>query len=147
MITIRNISIDYQKVLMVLSTILVFGILLKIPDKRPYVAIETLLLSFTLIFSIIYLASIKTKDIKLSPLLFFFLLYLFLYNFIIIFIRPLEVDVSLFDSLLFSIQEFRIFSICRNPFIVICKFIKNLNYIKRDIYKKTSKLTIINMIK
>lgn len=108
MITIRNISIDYQKILMVLSTILVFGILLKVPDKRPYIAIETLLLSFTLIFSIIYLASIKTKDIKLSPLLFFFLLYLFLYNLIIIFIRPLEVDVSLFDSLLFSIQEFRI---------------------------------------
>tara|TARA_B100001287_G_scaffold267483_1_gene262674 strand:- start:9897 stop:11270 length:1374 start_codon:yes stop_codon:yes gene_type:complete len=108
MITIRNISIDYQRILMILSTVLVFGILLKIPDKRPYVAIETFLLSFTLLFSIIYMASIKERDIKLSPTLSFFLLYLFFYNFIIVFVRPLEVDISIFDSLLFSIQEFRV---------------------------------------
>jgi hypothetical protein len=108
MITIKNYTFDYYRYLFVTSSIVLFGILLKTFDKRPYVIIETALLLFGLLFSIIYMMENKARLTNNSKFFILFILYLFIYNFSIVFLRPFEVDISVFDSLLFGIQEFRL---------------------------------------
>ena len=108
MITIKNYNFDYYRYLLVTSSILLFSILLKTFDKRPYVLIETMLLTLGVLFSFIYLVNSACKLPRQSRYFLFFILYLLLYNLIIVFLRPFEVDVSFYDTLFFSIQEFRI---------------------------------------
>tara|TARA_Y100000768_G_scaffold387512_1_gene379098 strand:- start:417 stop:1787 length:1371 start_codon:yes stop_codon:yes gene_type:complete len=108
MITINNTLFDYKKLLSATLTIILFGILLKVFDKRPYVIFETFLLGFTLIFSITYLITSKIENMKINTLFYVFLSYLFIYNLSMVFLRPFEVDISFYDSLFFAIQEFRV---------------------------------------
>ena len=111
MITIKNYNFDYYRYLFITSSILLFGILLKTFDKRPYVLIETILLTFGIIFSFIYLVNNTSNLPKQAKYFLLFIIYLLVYNLIIVFLRPFEVDVSFYDSLFFSIQEFRLSSL------------------------------------
>ena len=108
MIIIKNYNFDYYRYLYTTSAILLFGILLKIFDKRPYVLIETVLLTFGILFSFMYLANNIHNLSKNSKIFLFFILYLLTFNLYIVLLRPFEVDVSFYDSLFFSIQEFRL---------------------------------------
>ena len=108
MITIKNYNFDYYRYILITSGIILFGILLKVFDKRPYVLIETILLTFGLLFSLIYLSDNRKVLINTSKIFILFLLYLFLFNLSMVFLRPFEVDITFFDSLFFAIQEFRL---------------------------------------
>ena len=108
MITIKNYNFDYYRYILITSGIILFGILLKVFDKRPYVLIETILLTFGLLFSLIYLSDNRKVLINTSKIFILFLLYLFLFNLSMLFLRPFEVDITFFDSLFFAIQEFRL---------------------------------------
>ncbi len=108
MITIKNYNFDYFRYLFITSGIILFGILLKVFDKRPYVLIETALLTFGLLFALIYLSDNKKELIGTSKIFLLFLIYLFIFNLSMVFLRPFEVDVTFFDALFFSIQEFRL---------------------------------------
>ena len=108
MITIKNYNFDYYKYLSIMSVILLSGILLKVFDKRPYVLTETALLVFGLLFAFMFLANPNYKFSKISKIFLFYLVYLFVYNLSLVFLRVLEVDISFYDILFFSIQEFRL---------------------------------------
>jgi len=62
MITIKNYNFDYYRYIFITSGIILFGILLKVFDKRPYVLLETILLTFGLLFSLIYLSDNRKFD-------------------------------------------------------------------------------------
>jgi hypothetical protein len=108
MITIKNYNFDYYRYIFITSGIILFGILLKVFDKRPYVLLETILLTFGLLFSLIYLSDNRKVLINTSKIFILFLLYLFVFNLSMVFLRPFEVDITFFDSLFFAIQEFRL---------------------------------------
>ena len=108
MITIKNYNFDYYKYLSITSMILLSGILLKIFDKRPYVLTETALLLFGLLFAFMFLANQSYKFSKISKIFLFYLVYLFVYNLSLVFLRALEVDISFYEVLSFGIQEFRL---------------------------------------
>ena len=88
MITIKNYNFDYYRYLFITSSILLFGILLKTFDKRPYVLIETILLTFGIIFSFIYLVNNTSNLPKQAKYFLLFIIYLLIYNLIIVFLRP-----------------------------------------------------------
>ena len=111
MITIRNYNFDYYRYLAILSSFILFGILLKTFDKRPYVLLETGLLITGLLFCVIIMIGNKQRMSNNSLIFISFLMYLFLYNLTYVFLRTIEVDVSLYYSLFFSIQEFRLSSL------------------------------------
>ncbi len=111
MITIRNYNFDYYKYLAITSSIVLFGIILKTFDKRPYVLIELALITIGLLFCIILIFNNKEKITERALIFLFFLIYLFIYNLVYVFIRTFEVDISLYESLFFSIQEFRLSSL------------------------------------
>ena len=108
MITIKNYNFDYLRYLIVTFGIVMFGILLKSFDKRPYVIIETILIGMALFLSLICLSNLRSIIDKKTIVIFSFLIYLFLYNLVIVVLRVFEVDISFYDSLFFSIQEFRL---------------------------------------
>ena len=108
MITIKNYNFDYLRYLIVTFGIVMFGILLKSFDKRPYAIIETILIGMALFLSLICLSNLRSAIDKKTIVLFSFLIYLFLYNLTIVVLRIFEVDISFYDSLFFSIQEFRL---------------------------------------
>ncbi len=109
MITIRNYNFNYYRYLAITSFIILFGILLKTYDKRPYVVTELILLSVGLLFCIILMAGNKSRVANKSLVFLYFLIYLFTYNLVYVFLRTFDVDnISLYDSLFFSIQEFRL---------------------------------------
>ena len=110
MIAIKNYNFDYYRYLFLTSSVILFGILLKIFDKRPYVIFETTLLLFGLLFALIYITenTVKTNRSKFFIL---FLVYLFIYNLSAVLIRTFDIQISIFDSLLFGIQEFRLATI------------------------------------
>ena len=96
MIIIKNYNFDYYRYLYTTSAILLFGILLKTFDKRPYVLIETVLLTFGILFSFMYLANNIHNLSKNSKIFLFFILYLLTFNLYIVLLRPFEVDVSFY---------------------------------------------------
>ncbi|MDA7841225.1 hypothetical protein N9A38_00320 [Gammaproteobacteria bacterium] len=108
MIAIKNYNFDYYRYLFLTSSVILFGILLKIFDKRPYVIFETALLLFGLLFALIYIAENTVKLTNRSKFFILFLIYLFVYNLSAAFIRTFDIHISIFDSLLFGIQEFRL---------------------------------------
>ena len=111
MIAIKNYNFDYYRYLFLTSSVILFGILLKIFDKRPYVIFETALLLFGLLFALIYITENKAKLTNHSKFFILFLAYLFIYNLSVVFIRAFDIHISIFDSLLFGIQEFRLATI------------------------------------
>ena len=99
MITIKNYNFDYLKYLIVTFGIVMFGILLKSFDKRPYAIIETILIGMALFLSLICLSNLRSVIDKKTIVIFSFLIYLFLYNLTIVVLRIFEVDISFYDSL------------------------------------------------
>ena len=143
MITIRNYNFDYYKYLIITSSVVLFGILLKTFDKRPYVIMELFLLAAGLLFCLILMASNKEKMQNRSLLFLFFLLYLFVYNLVYVFLRTFEVDISLYESLFFSIQEFRLSSL---GYFLPLLFIPLTSYEKEKIIKFFVLLAKISII-
>ena len=133
MIPIKNYNFNYFRYLFVTSTIILFGILLKIVDKRPYVMLEMVLILFGLLFSIIYFWGNKAKLTNSSKLFILFLIYLFTYNLSVVFLRPFEVNISIFDSLLFGILEFRLSTI---GYFLPLLFLPLMSYEKDKIIEK-----------
>ncbi|MBS83188.1 MAG: hypothetical protein CMD65_03540 [Gammaproteobacteria bacterium] len=111
MLTIKNYQINYLNYLIITIFFITFGILFKsIGLKIPFVLLQFGLLVIALLYSIVCLSCTKIENNNVL-IFYLFILYIFIYNFLYVFIRYNEVDSSFFDVLYYALSEFRLSTI------------------------------------